>query len=91
MYISIHIRDVEVFFHYYYNAFFSEPVLQGVGQSLLVLSGKGGVGKSTATVQLALALKAAGHRVGILDVDLCGPSIPRMLGVEGKDVLTHNG
>lgn len=67
-----------------------ESVLEGVGQSILVLSGKGGVGKSTATVQLALTLKSAGYRVGILDVDLCGPSIPRMLGVEGKDVLTHS-
>ncbi|XP_068241556.1 cytosolic Fe-S cluster assembly factor NUBP2 homolog [Palaemon carinicauda] len=66
-----------------------DAVLEGVGDTLLVLSGKGGVGKSTATVQLALTLRAAGHRVGILDVDLCGPSIPRMLGVEGKDVLTH--
>ncbi|XP_069937941.1 cytosolic Fe-S cluster assembly factor NUBP2 homolog [Cherax quadricarinatus] len=66
----------------------SETILAGVGNTLLVVSGKGGVGKSTATVQLAYTLRAAGHRVGILDIDLCGPSIPRMMGVEGKDVLT---
>ncbi|XP_071530036.1 cytosolic Fe-S cluster assembly factor NUBP2 homolog [Panulirus ornatus] len=65
-----------------------EPVLQGVGHTMLVLSGKGGVGKSTAAVQLAATLKSAGHRVGILDIDLCGPSIPRMMGVEDRDVLT---
>lgn len=65
-----------------------EGVLSGVGQTILVLSGKGGVGKSTATVQLAATLRAKGHRVGVLDIDLCGPSIPRMLGVEGQDVLT---
>ncbi|KAK3892392.1 hypothetical protein Pcinc_003762 [Petrolisthes cinctipes] len=63
-------------------------ILEGVGQTVLVLSGKGGVGKSTVTVQLASALRAAGHSVGVLDIDLCGPSIPRMLGLEGRDVLT---
>ncbi|XP_042242570.1 cytosolic Fe-S cluster assembly factor NUBP2 homolog [Homarus americanus] len=66
----------------------TETVLAGVGHTMLVLSGKGGVGKSTATVQLAFTLKKAGHRVGVLDIDLCGPSIPRMMGVEGRDVLT---
>lgn len=63
-------------------------MLAGVGHIILVLSGKGGVGKSTASVQLAATLRAQGHRVGVLDVDLCGPSIPRMLGAEGQDVLT---
>jgi len=67
----------------------SKTVLGGVGQTLVVMSGKGGVGKSTTTVQLALALQAKGKKVGILDVDLCGPSIPRMLGVEDRDVLSN--
>uniref|UniRef100_H2LSK1 Nucleotide binding protein 2 (MinD homolog, E. coli) n=1 Tax=Oryzias latipes TaxID=8090 RepID=H2LSK1_ORYLA len=53
---------------------------------VLVLSGKGGVGKSTITTELALAFKHAGKKVGILDVDLCGPSIPRMLCVGRPDV-----
>jgi Mrp family chromosome partitioning ATPase len=53
----------------------------------LILSGKGGVGKSTVAVNLALALCASGKRVGILDVDLTGPSIPKLLRVENKIVL----
>nr|XP_030728026.1 cytosolic Fe-S cluster assembly factor NUBP2 isoform X1 [Globicephala melas] len=60
--------------------------LAGVRHIILVLSGKGGVGKSTISTELALALRHAGKKVGILDVDLCGPSIPRMLQVQGKAV-----
>jgi Mrp family chromosome partitioning ATPase/predicted Fe-Mo cluster-binding NifX family protein len=47
------------------------------------MSGKGGVGKSTVTANLAVALAAGGHRVGILDADVHGPNIPKMLGLEG--------
>lgn len=50
--------------------------------AVLVMSGKGGVGKSSVTVQLALHLQSLGKRVAILDADLCGPSIPRLLNVE---------
>ena len=64
----------------------TESVLPGVGRILLVLSGKGGVGKSTVAVQLALAHQAAGLKVGVLDIDLCGPSVPRMLGLQGQEV-----
>ncbi|KAM8962181.1 cytosolic Fe-S cluster assembly factor NUBP2 [Pelodytes ibericus] len=60
--------------------------LANVRHIILVLSGKGGVGKSTVSTQLALALRLAGKKVGILDVDLCGPSIPRMLNAQDKDV-----
>jgi ATP-binding protein involved in chromosome partitioning len=51
-----------------------------------VASGKGGVGKSSVTVNLACALAAEGHRVGVLDADVWGFSVPRMLGVHGKPV-----
>ncbi|KAM6424444.1 cytosolic Fe-S cluster assembly factor NUBP2 isoform 2-T2 [Liasis olivaceus] len=60
--------------------------LAGVQHIILVLSGKGGVGKSTISTELALALQHAGKKVGILDVDLCGPSIPRMFNVQDRDV-----
>ena len=61
-------------------------VLSGVKRVILVLSGKGGVGKSTVTTQLALAHQMRGLKVGVLDIDLCGPSIPRMLGLQGQEV-----
>jgi len=60
--------------------------LQGIAHVVLILSGKGGVGKSTVTAQLARALVAAGKRVGVLDTDLCGPSMPHLLGVADKPV-----
>merc|ERR1712071_221009 len=64
----------------------NKPVLKDVKHVILVLSGKGGVGKSTVSTQLALSLQLSGFKVGLLDVDLCGPSIPRMLGLEKKDI-----
>lgn len=56
--------------------------LPGVGKVIAVASGKGGVGKSTVAVNLALALKALGNRVGLLDADVYGPSVPLMMGSE---------
>jgi ATP-binding protein involved in chromosome partitioning len=55
-----------------------------------VASGKGGVGKSTTAVNLALALAADGARVGVLDADIYGPSVPLMLGIDGKPVSHDN-
>ncbi len=59
-------------------------VLKGVKNVVAVASGKGGVGKSTVTVNLAVALAATGAKVGILDADVYGPSIPLMMGVKDK-------
>jgi len=60
--------------------------LSKVKRKVLILSGKGGVGKSTMSAQLGFALAARGLRVGLLDVDICGPSIPHMLGLRGQSV-----
>ncbi|KAJ5689328.1 Cytosolic Fe-S cluster assembly factor cfd1, partial [Penicillium macrosclerotiorum] len=66
--------------------------LDGVKNIVLVLSGKGGVGKSSVTLQLALALSLQGKSVGILDIDLTGPSIPRLVGLEdAKITQSPNG
>ncbi|KJX98057.1 cytosolic fe-s cluster assembling factor cfd1 like protein [Zymoseptoria brevis] len=65
--------------------------LQDIKHIVLVLSGKGGVGKSSVTTQLALSLTLQGHSVGILDVDLTGPSIPRFLGIENSKVTQAPG
>ncbi|KPM42372.1 Cytosolic Fe-S cluster assembly factor CFD1 [Neonectria ditissima] len=65
--------------------------LEKVKHVVLVLSGKGGVGKSSVTTQLALSLCLAGYSVGILDIDLTGPSIPRMLSIEESKVTQVPG
>lgn len=67
-----------------------EPV-QGIEEIVLVASGKGGVGKSTVTVNLACALTRSGKRVGVLDADLYGPSIARMLGTDIELAMDDEG
>ena len=52
-----------------------QPILPGVKRKVVVLSGKGGVGKSTLAAQLAFSLSSRGLRVGLLDLDICGPSV----------------
>ena len=56
----------------------------GIKKILLVAAGKGGVGKSTVSVNLAISLARAGHKVGLLDADVYGPSVPKMLNLEGR-------
>jgi len=75
-------------------------VLPNIQNFVMVSSGKGGVGKSTTTVNIAIALAQQGKRVGLLDADIYGPNIPRMMGIEGqepiflgktiKPILAHN-
>ena len=66
--------------------------MTGIQHKLVVMSGKGGVGKSMTTVNLALAFARQGARVGLLDVDLNGPCVPRMLGMTGQSLtLTSEG
>ena len=78
------------------HCFFSDPptamTIDQIKQIILVLSGKGGVGKSSVTAQLALASLYKGLRVGILDIDLCGPSIPRIFNcLDAKIMQTADG
>ena len=63
---------------------FQRLSLDGVQRVLVVASGKGGVGKTTVTVNLALALQRAGARVGIFDADIYGPNVPLMLGIHQR-------
>ncbi len=67
-----------------------EDLLPGVSHIVAVSSGKGGVGKSTVAVNLAVALARLGYRVGLLDTDIFGPSIPKMLGTEDAKVYAVN-
>lgn len=66
-------------------------LLKGVKNIVAIASGKGGVGKSTATTNLALALARSGAKVGVLDADIYGPSIPGMLGITDKPFADEQG
>ncbi|MCD6560840.1 MAG: Mrp/NBP35 family ATP-binding protein [Deltaproteobacteria bacterium] len=68
-----------------------ENNLAKIGRKILVMSGKGGVGKSTVASCLALMLSARGNKVGLLDVDLHGPSVPHLMGVQGGLEVPDDG
>ena len=65
--------------------------LSHIKHRILVMSGKGGVGKSTVSTNLAVALSMDGFEVGLLDADIHGPNIPKMLGIESRLVVGSNG
>ena len=66
------------------------PILPGVKNIIGISSGKGGVGKSTVAANVAIALAARGFKVGLLDADIFGPSMPRMFGVEDEPIYMTN-
>lgn len=84
--VGFSIDSFLLFFSSFILLSMSDINLSGIKNIVLVLSGKGGVGKSSVTTQLALSLVDQGKKVGVLDIDLTGPSIPRMLGLDGKKV-----
>lgn len=71
-----------------------EVRMKAIKHKVLILSGKGGVGKSSVAAQLSLALseilQKEKKKVAILDVDICGPNIPRLLGVENQQILNES-
>ena len=64
--------------------------MAAVKNKIIVMSGKGGVGKSTVSVNLAAATAAEGFKTGLLDIDLHGPNVPRMLGIDGQRLVAED-
>ncbi len=67
-----------------------KEALGKIKHKLLVMSGKGGVGKTSSSVNLSIALAEKGYSVGLMDIDLHGPDVPRMLGIKGMPELNEN-
>ena len=88
-YLQADFADIEaVYCHFQSN---KAPCFNQIGDIVLVASGKGGVGKSTTAVNLALALSQQGAKVGLLDADVYGPSIPLMMGMQGQKPVSYDG
>ncbi|MEZ0327761.1 MAG: Mrp/NBP35 family ATP-binding protein [Fimbriimonas sp.] len=68
----------------------AQDLIPGVKNCIAIASGKGGVGKSTVTVNLAIALAKTGAKVGVMDADVYGPSIPMMVGADGEHPFTRD-
>jgi ATP-binding protein involved in chromosome partitioning len=64
--------------------------MDGIKHKILVLSGKGGVGKTTLSVNISLALAEKGYKVGLLDTDLHGPNVAKMLGADNAQLLSYD-
>lgn len=84
-----HERKSDILKYWAYKA--TNERMKNVKHKIVVLSGKGGVGKSTVSANLAAALAARGYETGIVDLDLMGPSIPRLLGVGDKKMYLRLG
>ncbi len=67
-----------------------EEIGRNIKHKIMVLSGKGGVGKSTVSTGLALSLAQQGYSVGILDIDITGPNVPKMMGLDGRRLHVEN-
>ena len=64
---------------------------KAIKHKIMVLSGKGGVGKSTVATGLALSLAQQGLKVGLLDIDITGPNVPKMMGLDGRRLNVESG
>ncbi len=67
-----------------------QDTLKGIKHVIIVMSGKGGVGKSTVSSNLALSLSMKGYKTGVMDIDITGPNIPKMFGVEDQGLMVEN-
>ena len=68
-----------------------QDTLRNIKHVIIVMSGKGGVGKSTVSSNLAMSLSMKGYKTGVMDIDITGPNIPKMFAVEDRQLEVENG